>query len=309
MKENIILIGILCITISSCKPGSGSNNKSHAKDVSIAIDLDREDKLSLYDLFSSIELIPLETKNESLLQFLMEEPDQVYKIDDLFYLLDRPQDAVFIFNQDGKFIRRVSKSGKGNGEYVSADAFAITDHHQIEILSSIGRSIYCYDSLGMNFLERRIFPSELPVIHHFFPLNEDEYILYASHPKENEGNMYIYSWKDKNYTKLGYKLPDWTPFGPKLSVPFYMLNDQLCFAQTYNGDVFTLSKDKKQLNLRYSWDFGDKTFSLSAIPENKELSYYIDMLKNISYDYAIQFLIYKENSSFYFTVVLHLVCL
>ena len=64
MKENIILIGILCITISSCKPGSGSNNKSHAKDVSIAIDLDREDKLSLYDLFSSIELIPLETKNE-----------------------------------------------------------------------------------------------------------------------------------------------------------------------------------------------------------------------------------------------------
>lgn len=293
---------ILTLVVVSCTPNSRSDKGDLKKDATIQIDLDRKDKLSLYDLFSRVEVIPLETNEKSLLQFQLGEPDQVVVKNNHYYFLDESQDAIFIFNYKGRFVQKFDKRGSGPGEYISLDGFVVTDKtNQLEVLSSIGRSIYCYDSLGSTFLQRRAFPSELPVIHHFYPLNSDQYVLYSM---AGEGEIYVYSWKDQRYSKINYSLPEWvidkTLFGPGRN-PFYIFDNQVCFAQTYNGDIFTLSSDDNKLLPRYSWDFGDNTFKLSVLPEDKDMAYYLNLTRSLSSKYAIQFLVFKENTSYYFT--------
>lgn len=293
---------ILTLVLVSCTPRSKPDKGDIEKDATTQIDLSRKDKSSLYDFFSRVEVIPLETNERSLLQFQLGEPDQVVIKNNHYYFLDESQDAIFIFNDKGRFVKKFDKRGSGPGEYISLDGFVVANKtNQLEVLSSIGRSVYCYDSLGSNFLQRRAFPSELPVIHHFYPMNPDQYVLYSAASK---GEIFIYSWKDQHYSKIDYSLPEWvirkTLFGPGRN-PFYVFDNQICFSQTYNGDVFTLFANENILIPRYSWDFGDKTLKLSMLPDDKDMEYYIKLTKNLSSKYAIQFLVSKENSSYYFT--------
>lgn len=142
----------------------------------------------------------------------------------------------------------------------------------------------------------------MPVVHQFHHLTPDTYAL-ASYA--DDFKIFFYTPLEEKVIESEYQLPKWfshgTTFTPPSKNPFYLYNDSLHFSQIYNGAVFTLSPDDYKFLPRYSWDFGKHNFSPSVLPENESMEYYLSTLKKISIDYAILFLIYQENSRYYFT--------
>lgn len=291
---------IISSVFYSCNSNSTYNSERKG---SIFVDPDRNDQVLFSDLFSEIDILPLETLDGSLLTFLMGEPDKVIKYEDKFYFLDKSQDIIVIFDNNGKFINRISKRGHGPGEYISLSDFNINRFsHNLEILSPEGRCINVYDLNSYDFIKKIQLPIDMPVVHQFHHLSPSTYVLasYASDFK-----IFFYTIDDAKIVESDYRLPQWfnhgTTFTPTSRNPFYVYNDSLHFVQIYNGDVFTLSPSDYTLSSRYSWDFGKHNFTLSLLLEDKPVNYYLDMLKKISVDYAVLFQIYQENSRYYFT--------
>ncbi|MEA4936483.1 MAG: 6-bladed beta-propeller [Paludibacter sp.] len=166
MKANLIYILIIASCIS-CSCSSRPSTERKGRNL-IEIDPNKDDKVSVYDLFSRIEIIPLETKQNSLLTFLIGEPDRVIVHENNFYFLDDSQHLIIVFNSEGKFLKKISKKGNGPEEYISIDDFNINRFTgNLEVLSSVGRYINVYDLSENIFIERIKFPSDMPIVQNF----------------------------------------------------------------------------------------------------------------------------------------------
>ena len=71
----------------------------------------------LSDIIESIEYIPLETTDESLVGGVGFSPRSFDISDNYIVVSCRMQTQVFLFSRDGRFIRRIGRQGQGPGEY------------------------------------------------------------------------------------------------------------------------------------------------------------------------------------------------
>lgn len=116
----------------SCSPRS---KKKDENELEIIIPFGEEKRTALStDWFSELTIIPLETTNQSLMNVNVNSKLLYYK--NRFYILDRKQHVVFIFDENGKFLlSSKDKEGQGPGEYFSLIDFDInTEKDLIEIL-------------------------------------------------------------------------------------------------------------------------------------------------------------------------------
>ncbi len=297
--KNVFIVFILISFLFSCSSPQRHSKKGEAM---VEIDANRDNEVSIFDLCSKVEIIPLETNPHSLLTFPIGEPDRVIMNEGKFYFLDVKQEAVIIFDEDGNFQQKIDKRGDGPGEYLSLSDFTINRFTgNLELLSALGRYINVYDSSGETFLERIKLPDEVPVVHYFHHVTPDIYVCYSSAKGER---LYFFSKKESDIVKgEDYSLPEWfnrTVFSPSKN-PFYLYKDSLFFQQMYNGDVYAVSSTDCRLAPRYIWDLGAYTFDWHDIPENQTMKYYLDFSKKISMKYAVLFQIHCENSMYYFT--------
>lgn len=295
----IILTSLLfmCSCTSNTKRIDNISNPS-----SITIDLDRDDKVSVLDFFSNIELIPLETNKESLLTFPLQEPDRLVMHDGNFYFFDLMTESIMIFNRKGDFVNKLHFKGDGPEEYVSANDMVINRKNgNIEVLSSQGRSIYAYQQSDLKFIERIILPEDLPIIHNFVSVDNDIYVLAS---RASTFKMFSFNKTTNEVKEYVYSQPEWfvqSPFNGGRRSPFYSYNDSLYFVEIYNGDVYKLNKNNQKLEPRYIWDFGEHKFKISDLPENETMQAYLGMKKKLSQKFAMGFQVYAENSKYYFT--------
>lgn len=300
MNSHIIfLFGIIFFTTSCINKTASNGDNAFLNE----IDLNKNDQISINDYFAEIEVIPLETNDNSLLPFLIGEPDKVIKSNDKFYFLNRKEAVIVVFNLHGKFLNRINWKGKGPNEYFQINDFIINRFNgNIEILSPENNAIYCYDSLGEKFIEKISLPFEMPIIHHFEAASKDTYILYSL---AGNATLNFYSKLNKQIIKTNYDLPEWfcrnSTFTPVSRSPFYVYNDSLFFNQIYNGNVYNININESNLKLRYSWDFGEYNFNISDLPTDKPFEYYLDLNKKISNKYAVLFQVYSENSNYFFS--------
>lgn len=96
------------------------------------------------DYFEYSHHVILETTEESALNRI----SKLIVGDSRIYILCRGMKSVFIFDKQGKFIRRIANVGKGPGEYLSAEDMIVTLDGEIEILDGIGDKINTYTADG-----------------------------------------------------------------------------------------------------------------------------------------------------------------
>ena len=111
---------VLCVfAIVSCRSNVASVEDS-CYNIREALENCADVPLSKY--FSDIEYIPLETNEKSSLMFVFDiNTDGKYLY---IYNANRPQ-SVLIFDQNGKYISQINKSGRGPGEYLSTSDFSL----------------------------------------------------------------------------------------------------------------------------------------------------------------------------------------
>lgn len=117
---------------------------------SIFVNLDLPEKVSLFDYFRSIELIPLETSNDVLLVGVK----KMLIHQDNYYILDPKQSIIFVFDKFGRFKSKIDNKGQGKGEYSMIQDFTINPFSSnLEVLEAYGK-VHVYDLLG-NYIETK----------------------------------------------------------------------------------------------------------------------------------------------------------
>jgi hypothetical protein len=290
-----VLIVLLIVTQYACK------QKVIVKDsdVTIHVDLDAaEDAVSYKDIFSKIEIIPLETNDESVcgggVTYLRVTKDGSYSI------FPFRSESIVMFDKTGAFIKHVNKKGPGPGEYSGISDFNFNRFTgNLEILSPMGH-VYIYDSTGVNHIET-IKTGE--VAHEFANLTDDIYVFYSHFRVNNK--IFFFSKKQGKTVGETFPLPDFvhkkTMFHHTYP-PFYVYRDSLCFYDAANGNIYTIDPETMTLKPRYQWDMGKYTFDISLINDNesKDKISYLDFYNNDN-RYAYCFIFNVENDKYVIT--------
>ena len=99
---------LLPVLLFSCK---GKQSASSVK--SLQVDLDSKSAVGWKDLFSRLEVTPLETNDSCLLMSV----GKIVFDAGVWYVFDNRCPALYVFGSDGHFIRQISRRGQGPGEY------------------------------------------------------------------------------------------------------------------------------------------------------------------------------------------------
>lgn len=115
-----ISIIFLLILLFSCTSRDKSNNEGITYTIKLADNQKTDLKYS--DIIDVQKWIALDTLNECII-------GDVAKIEDFnkeYYVLDKTiQKCVLVFDEHGKYLRRIGKCGQGPGEYVQIYDFTI----------------------------------------------------------------------------------------------------------------------------------------------------------------------------------------
>lgn len=170
MKKLFILLFVICFTM--CTPVQKSSD-------TILVDLDQPEKASLFDYFRSIEVIPLETSSDILIQGIT----KVVAHQDYYYALDKPLCLIFVFDKTGKFLFKIGTRGQGAGEYAFIEDFNINPFSgNIEILEPYGR-IHTYDLSGKFIETKRIAYPGFKVAHSLAALDSQFFCRCRRHSR------------------------------------------------------------------------------------------------------------------------------
>ncbi|WP_237040570.1 6-bladed beta-propeller [Phocaeicola faecalis] len=128
--KKIYIICLVMVFLMSCK--NENNHASHSNATTITIVTESEDVLNMSTFVDSIELVPLETKDDNLIGWI----PRIIATKDYYYLLSASgwnSKKLFIFDKKGHFIRQISKEGEGPGEYIELRDFTIVGDSIIKI--------------------------------------------------------------------------------------------------------------------------------------------------------------------------------
>jgi hypothetical protein len=268
-----IQITALLFIVSCDSERSTHINKDGTDSVRIIINPKNVSKISFFDHFSEIELIPLETTPESLI----EDFDKVIFHSGVFYILDLKQTTLFLFNDKGEYIDKISRKGKGPGEYVDLYDFNINEFTgNLELLDPWSRLLIF--SPELEYIETMEIDQR--IVHQFFNLNKDTIAFYAF--SEDEKLSFFSRSQGKIFHKV-FKFEELEQLnlfpGTGSNNAFHRFKDKILFSVPYSYEVLDITN--AQLDSYRKMDFGNYNFKPENIETGKDLFYHASYYKNL----------------------------
>ena len=246
----LYLIFILLFTLSNCKE---KDNKVDVK--SINIDIDKMNEISFFDIFNKIEIIPLETINESL----MKEVQKVIYYNDNFFILDYNGQKIFSFDSSGNFRFKIDNKGQGPEQYINLVDFDIDQiENKLMFVSSVDATLHEYDLNGF-FLHKYNLPDNLFNCREIKCINIDTIAFWTF---DFENRLKLYS--KKNNCIIKECMPEKNNFFNTQNIAFPSCNNNY-FTKAVDNDIFEISHNG-DISVAYTWDFGH----LNIFPEKLE---------------------------------------
>ena len=191
-----------------------------------------EELSKLSELFHQYRLIKLETNDSCLLGG--RRGCKVKKFNSSFYI--QSQDAIYHFDNEGKYVKCLDKKGRGPEEYTSIFDFDVVCHNgQDELWISVPGIIKIYDAESFNFKRNVVGPR---YVHQFKIVNDSTIITVTPEDTifkilRNDGTVRK-SFMAKNKSVSVYKLQQFFTHDEKV---VYQLDDtQIGVVYDINGD-------------------------------------------------------------------------
>jgi hypothetical protein len=276
-----------------------SCSKKSKQDGSLILEINPQDSknLELNAFCSSIELIPLQTNKQSILGNCHKV--EIYK--DRFYIHDRINHAIFVFDKEGEFLfNTLNQKGRGPGQYSNLMDFNINPYTEnLEILDAPSRKIKLYDIDGnyKNFIP--LAPEISPFLVNFKALSEDVYLFYSQFSQNRKGSLIFYSLTSGKILNKAAPLPKKIKnLSSTISNPFNFFNDQLYFFHKFPSNiVYLVDPLKLDIKKDIELNFGDHNFTLDLLPNKRQKEFYRSFILNNDNKYAFVTDI-KENNEF-----------
>lgn len=291
--KNIFMFLILlsvCISIYRC-------NTIQPTTSSIYVDIDSKEKVSFFDVFSKIEITPFETNDTCLVGSV----DKLILRDSIYYLLDKKQNSIFIFNQDGKFIQNIKRVGRGLGEYLYVYDFVINEYnHTLELLDPFGKLIIL--NLDGSYKASVNLPHPPLAYHKLTLLNQDTILFFNSDNDVNANLIWAYSRASGKIIKEFYK-DSQSDFVKKL--PLYSWNNIVYLSMPLENTIFKI--ENLEAIPVYSWDFGkyNYKFQTKDIPkENEEKAKFYEAV-GTSFPITYTHVLNLQNDQYLYCFIIH----
>lgn len=231
---------------------------------------EREVKLS--DIAESVEFIPLETTDTSLIKSLK----QTNLIRTSKYFILPEMQNVFQFTLDGKFVRKIGRRGQGPGEYLYVTQVDVNEAtNLISIYSWSSQKTNLYDLETGTFIRSIHDPHNASITCMY---NDSTFISHVINSNGQQEIKLYFSDMQGNMQK-SFKRPE--KFICKIAGAsirstfdhyFYQYNDEFCYKEYENDTVYIASP--QELKKKYILDLGKY-----SIPTEHTISYIGDVKK------------------------------
>ena len=266
--KTIIFFGVILL-LTACHNTIEKSNKRLSIDMTCIADYE------LNDIGSNFKIRPLATIDSALIGRIAKI---IYYENNLF-IMDKKQKAIFIYNMDGEFIRKIRKVGRGPEEYLCISDFTINQfNNHIEMTD--GRSLRSYDFYG-NFIGKENIQAETGKFVHCITVIDSSTVAFLSF--NEEAGASIYSRDKKKFVVSQSLVPAWNkrkiPF--QTASPLYNNNNHNIYFEGFSNKIYQI--DKNGFSLKYEWDFGDYNFNYDKPPlvnEFKKVSSSNEFIKN-----------------------------
>nr|WP_320153944.1 6-bladed beta-propeller [uncultured Draconibacterium sp.] len=263
----------------------------------LSFDLDKqiEKEIPFEKVFDEVQLVPLETSKESMIHEITKF--EIYN--ERIYVLDARQRSLFIFDLNGRYIRKIKSIGKGPEEYTEIADININKYNKnIELLTPT-RNMLFYDLNG-SFIKKDNLNLGNKVVHQFANVSEDIICFYSFFSKKK---LTIYS---RSLDKILYEAiesPSSDIDGTVLqspSSPFIESGEITYFMDGLNREIFKPTKD--ELVKVKIFDFGNYNLNLKYLKEIKGgFREKHQKIKELSSTSVVAFSSYRENENFIVT--------
>ncbi len=222
----------------------------NSADYSSSIDLTKKHSVSVFDVFSDVKVIELETSENTLIS----EIRKVKYYDSRYYIMDVRSQQIFCFYEDGRFAYKIDAQGRGKGEYHYMQDFSIdVKNEKMLVLDPVVQRVHFFDLKG-NFLRSYDINSDnvLGLIR-VYPF-QDSILLLVSMTHEN---LQFYSLKEEKiiYSHFSHDLPSTLhAFDPIDHV--YMFEDKVLFLVPLSREIVDISAMVPEPY--FAWCFGEQ---------------------------------------------------
>ena len=226
----------------------------------------KETEVSLKDLFSRIEVIPLETNDTAL----MDHVHRIRKVNNKYYILNEDYPGftyinILVYDAEGNFLHTIGKKGQGPEEYpwLIYDMDIDTEKDLVYMMSPSGM-LYLYRTDG-SFVRKMNMPEGL-IYHGLQFLNSNQLLSWAGGTDIDNDAMWVLNadsakpikglWRDHND-------PNWD------IIEFtYAYQDKIYFTPSIDRQVYEVTSDS--LRIAYEWDFGEDNYDASSVRSRLE---------------------------------------
>jgi hypothetical protein len=232
-------------------------------------------KISIFDVFEEIEIIPLEMTDVSLLSAISK-----IDIDDTTFFIQNLQDKlVYLFDLNGNYKCKIGNIGIGPEELGHPNKFVLNKNKKEIWISDNYQEILKYDYSGkfQNKMELKLFYDDIYV-------SDKEFIYFFTSKKTNFNKTGGYDcWElwIKNPDLQGYKVhfsydyknyPNGKPYMLSYTT-FSRVNDLTTFHYIYSDTIYSIKDDI--VENRYVVDFGERKIkkNLSAQSFEQQMEY------------------------------------
>ncbi len=226
----------------------------------------KETEVSLKDLFSRIEVIPLETNDTAL----MDHVHRIRKVNNKYYILNEDYPGftyinILVYDAEGNFLHTIGKKGQGPEEYpwLIYDMDIDAEKDLVYMMSPSGM-LYLYRTDG-SFVRKMNMPEGL-IYHGLQFLNSNQLLSWAGGTDIDNDAMSVLDadsaklikglWRDHND-------PNWD------IIEFtYAYQDKIYFTPSIDRQVYEVTSDS--LRMAYEWDFGEDNYDASSVRSRLE---------------------------------------
>ena len=257
-KSNLwLLLTVMCVM---CKQKQYDGNE-------VFVDFDNSERVSLFDYFSRIELIPLETSSEVLVAGIR----KIILHHDIYYVLDPRQSIIFVFDLSGKFLFKINKRGTGPGEYSSIGDININPFTKnLELLEPHGL-VHSYDLAG-NYIEtKRITYPDFSAVSMFTAIENNIHVFYAQFQPQK---IIYFNLEENRLLHEEFEESERLGFYGVNSV--YQFQNDWYFFRPVHPVVYKI--EKEGLDAAFKFDFGQYTREGTTATFSEETNYSRDKL-------------------------------
>lgn len=272
-SEIKVVLLIFSFIILSCKD-SPRDKKDNVHIIKIALDFPIEQK-SFMDKVSDFRFIPLETT----LQSIINKVDKCVIKDERFYILDKKQQSIFVFTNEGKFITRFNRLGKGPDEYIELTDFEIGDQGELLVFDAVNRKLLSYNREFDITGNTRVCYGDKMLL-----LNDGTVIIYADTPEKKEYAINVFD-KNGSIKQTFLQTSDDEGIRPAYSREKNLdyQNGNISLVRSFDYNVYEIKNNS--LDIKYRFDFGKEN-----MPEGLLKGSYVEVFQNVLKDESVQML-------------------